>query len=81
MNLFFLNILFKIVLSLAATTATSERDFSSLRRIKDFLRNRTCDERLSSLTLIPIENDIVDPLDLDALVDKFASMHRRKLLL
>jgi hypothetical protein len=76
-----LNILFKIVLSLPATTATSERTFSALRRIKDYLRNRTCDERLSSLTLISIEKEIADSIDLDALVDKFASMHRRKLLL
>ena len=47
--------LLKLVLTLPATTASVERSFSVLKRIKTYSRNRTKEERLSSLALIAIE--------------------------
>ena len=47
--------LLKLVLTLPATTASVERSFSALKRIKTYSRNRTKEERLSSLALIAIE--------------------------
>ena len=47
--------LLKLVLTLPATTTSVERSFSALKRIKTYSRNRTKEERLSSLALIAIE--------------------------
>ncbi|KAL2104373.1 hypothetical protein ACEWY4_001241 [Coilia grayii] len=45
-----------VVLTLPATTASMERSFSALKRIKTYSRHRTGEERLSSLALISIES-------------------------
>ena len=47
--------LLKLVLTLPARTASAERSFSALKRIKTYSRNRTKQECLSSLALIAIE--------------------------
>ncbi|KAL2080663.1 hypothetical protein ACEWY4_024456 [Coilia grayii] len=48
--------LLSLDLTLPATTASVERSFSALKRIKTYSRNRTGEERLSSLALISIES-------------------------
>ncbi|CAI6354384.1 unnamed protein product [Macrosiphum euphorbiae] len=44
----------QIVISLPVTSCSVERSFSTLRRLKTWLRNRMGNERLSSLGLINI---------------------------
>ncbi|KAG0430646.1 hypothetical protein HPB47_022499 [Ixodes persulcatus] len=44
--------LLKILATLPVTTATVERSFSTLRRLKTYLRNRTAEDRLNGLDLI-----------------------------
>ncbi len=53
-----LNTIFRVLLTMPVTTSTCERSFSTLRRIKDWLRNRMTDERLTSLSLLHIHKDI-----------------------
>ena len=48
--------LLKLVLTIPATTASVERTFSVLKRIKTYNRNRT-EERLSSLATIAIKKE------------------------
>ena len=47
--------LLKLVLTIPATTASVERSFSALKRIKSYSRNRMEQDRLSSLALFSIE--------------------------
>ena len=49
--------LLKLVLTITATTASVERFFSALKRIKTYNRKRTEEERLSSLATIAIEKE------------------------
>lgn len=49
--------LLKLVLTIPATTASVERTFSALKRIKTYSRNRMEQDRLSTLALISIENE------------------------
>ena len=51
--------LFKIDLPLPISTASNERLFSALKRVKCFIRNRTGDERLSILLLMATEQNFV----------------------
>lgn len=65
----------EILVTLPVSTATAERTFSSLRRIKTYLRSTTSESRLLGLALLSIHNDI--PVNPDEVVSKFASVSRR----
>ncbi|KAL4141365.1 hypothetical protein QTP88_004017 [Uroleucon formosanum] len=50
--------LIQLVLTIPATTASSKRSMSTLKRIKSFLRNSMTNDRLSSLSSLAIEKKI-----------------------
>jgi hypothetical protein len=54
--------LLSLVLSLPATSASVERSFSTLKRIKNFVRNSMSQVRLSNLATLSIENDLIQSL-------------------
>ena len=62
-----------ISLTIAVTSAESERSFSTLKRIKTHLRSRMVEDRLSALTILSIEREIAEKVDRNVVVDKFAS--------
>ncbi|CAM2727046.1 unnamed protein product [Rotaria socialis] len=53
---------------------TSERSFSKMKIIKNYLRNSMSDKRLSDLTVLTVERGIV--IDYEQVVDKFARNHK-----
>ncbi len=52
-----INELFKILWTIPVNSCECERSFSSLRRLKNYLRNSTGQERLSGIALLNIEKD------------------------
>ena len=60
------------------TTAITERAFSSLRRLKTYLRSTMSQERLNHLALLNIERDLSTKLwdNLDDMVLKFSLEHK-----
>lgn len=72
----------ELVLTIPATSASVERSFSALKRIKTFSRNSTSEERLSKLSLLAIERDFVkemseNPNFYDEVISDFAKKERR----
>ena len=67
----------QIAMIIGVTTASAERSFSSLRRIKSYLRSTMSQDRLNNLSLIHIERDLSNKLwgTIDDLVIKFARKH------
>lgn len=66
------------ILSVAPiTSATAERSFSALRRIKTYLRSNMGEERLNGLALVHINNDYHVNHD-DVLAD-FSVKNKRRL--
>ena len=67
----------QIAMTIGVTTASAERSFSSLRRIKSYLRSTMSQDRLNNLSLLHIERDLSNKLwdKLDELVIKFARNH------
>lgn len=61
------------------TSATAERSFSSLRRIKTFLRSSMTAQRLNNLFLLYVQKSITDLLDLEAVARDFASVNIRRI--
>ena len=68
----------RIFLTLPVTTASCERSFSKLKLIKNYLRSTLSQERLSNLSIISIEHNIVQQIDFDDLIDEFAKKKQEK---
>lgn len=66
-----------ILLTMPVATATAERSFSVLRRIKNFLRTTMGESRLSSLGLMHIHREI--DINVEDVVDEFAAKKNRKM--
>ena len=61
----------KLILVQPSTNASSERCFSNLRRIKNYLRSRTGQARLNHLMLMSIYREELDTLSIDDIVEEF----------
>lgn len=61
----------KLILVMPATNATSERSFSSLRRIKTYLRSTMTQSRLNHLLLLHVHKECTDSLDLQSIINRF----------
>lgn len=67
--------LLRILTTLPVTTATNERSFSSLKRLKSYLRNSMEESRLNGLALLNIHHDIhISPSEV---LDEFSKKPRR----
>ncbi|XP_052809147.1 zinc finger MYM-type protein 1-like [Mya arenaria] len=67
-------IILQILLTMPATSASCERSFSSMRRIKTYLRSTMTGERLSSLGVLHIHRDV--EIDIIKIINAFASTLR-----
>lgn len=70
--------LFKIAATLPISTASNERFFSVLNRVKTYLRTTMGDERLTHLMLMAVEQRLVKSINMDDLVDGFARLKPRR---
>ena len=55
------------------SSAEPERTFSSLRRLKTWLRNTVSQNRLNAIAICHVHQDILDLVDVDELVNDFAT--------
>lgn len=72
----------ELTLTIPATSASTERSFSALKRIKNFVRNSTGQERLYSLALLSIEKELFQKISrqqkfYDDVIDEFSKKSRR----
>ena len=72
------NIALRIYVTLPVSNCTGERSFSHLKRIKNYLRSTMLQDRLSSLAILNIENELVKTIDFEQLVDVFATAKSRR---
>lgn len=64
----------KIYFTFPVSSATAERSFSALRRIKTFLRTSMTHCRLNNLILLYVHMAITDLLDVKAIARDFVSV-------
>lgn len=74
----YVEIALRIFLTIPATNSSSERSFSVLKRIKNYLRSTMSQERCSALAILSIESDITTKLEFDDVIDSFASSKARR---
>lgn len=67
-----------IAVTIPVSSASCERSFSCLRRLKSYLRNTMANERISDLALLAVEKETVKQVDLAAVVEAFDSEHQNR---
>ena len=70
--------LLQLLYVLPASTATAERSFSSLRRLKTYLRKSMSPKRLNHLLLLHVHKDATDQIDLQEIVAEFIGRNERR---
>ncbi|KAG8451639.1 hypothetical protein GDO86_003726 [Hymenochirus boettgeri] len=68
----------RVFLCMPVANASGERSFSCLKRIKNERRTTMGQDRLSALSLLAVESDLVRQLNFDDIVDTFAKAKSRK---
>ena len=71
---------FNILLTLPATTCTVERSFSTLRRVKTWLRSTMSSERLSALCMLSVHEVLIEKDRagfINEVINKFSNDKRR----
>lgn len=73
----------QLILTIPATTASSERSMSTLKRVKSFSRNTMTNERLSCLSTLAIEKQLLgvmvkDPMFVEDVINEFAEKKERR---
>lgn len=73
--------LMNIISTIPMTTAEAERCFSSLKRIKTFLRSTMSQERLTSLAMLSVEKQMIRdiPNFKEKVIDVFAKQKERRM--
>jgi hypothetical protein len=55
------------------TVASTERSFSKLKLLKNYLRSTMSQERLNGLATLCIEKGLLDGIDIETIITDFAS--------
>ena len=69
----------KLYLTVAVSIASCEISFSKLKLIKSYLRSTMGKSRLSALSILSIESDLVETLCFDDIISEFDSMKARRI--
>jgi hypothetical protein len=72
-------IAYRILLTIPVTVASAERSFSKLKLIKSYLKSIMSQERLSGLTILSMEKNMLEKNDYKSLINNFASKRVRKM--
>ena len=74
-------ILAQLLLVMPATNAVSERSFSSLRRIKTYLRSTMTQTRLNSIMTLHIHKELTEKLNVSEIGNEFLGPSEHRLTL
>ena len=73
--------LIQTALTICVSTASCERTFSALKRIKTYLRSSMQEERLVDLAVLSVERGISQTLSLEDVVDNFYDQDKNRRIL
>ena len=72
-------IAYRFLLTILVTVVFAEKSFSKLKIIKYYLRSIMSQERISRLTILSIENEMLEELEYKNLISQFTSQKARKI--
>ena len=68
----------RLFLTFTVSATTAERSYSKLKLIKSYLRSNMSQDRLSDISLISIEHEIMEKIDFGQVISNYASVNGRK---
>ncbi|XP_060845960.1 zinc finger MYM-type protein 1-like [Rhopalosiphum padi] len=68
----------KLFVSIPCSNSSGERSFSVLKRVKNYQRTSLSNEKMSSLALMSIENNLLQCMDWNSFIKEFASQKAKK---
>jgi Domain of unknown function (DUF4371)/hAT family C-terminal dimerisation region len=74
-------VLLRILLVIPVTSCEAERSFSSLRRLKTWLRSTMTQERLNNVAVCNVHHEFLDGLELQSIANNFVESNERRLQL
>ena len=69
---------YQLFLTAAPSVCKNERSFSSLKRVKNYLRSTMSGDRLNDCMLLAVERDLTDQIDLKKLAIKWSMLKDRR---
>jgi hypothetical protein len=69
---------YRILFTIPIIVALAERSFSKLTLLKNYLRFAMSQERLDGLATLCIEKKLLDDVNIEAIIDDFASRNVRR---
>ena len=69
----------RIVLTVPVSTCTAERSFSTLRRLKSYLRNSMSQTRLNTVAVCNIHRDLLEEINLDLIANDLITRSSQRL--
>ncbi|KAL6530818.1 hypothetical protein OROGR_014678 [Orobanche gracilis] len=69
---------YRVLLTIPITVASAERSFSKLKLIKSYLRTSMSQDRLNGLALLSIEKNMLKNINVENIIDDFASKNARR---
>ncbi|XP_062186706.1 uncharacterized protein LOC133890315 [Phragmites australis] len=73
-----ISVAYRILFTVPVTVASAERSFSKLKLLKNHLRSTMSQERLNGLATLCIEKKLLDEIDIDTIINDFASRNVRR---
>uniref|UniRef100_J3MFV4 HAT C-terminal dimerisation domain-containing protein n=1 Tax=Oryza brachyantha TaxID=4533 RepID=J3MFV4_ORYBR len=73
-------VVYKILLIIHVTVASAETSFSKLKLLKSYLRSTMTQERLNGLTIIAIENNVLDNIIYEDIIEDFISRNSFRIM-
>lgn len=71
----------QVAITLPVSSATCERSFSTMRRIKNWLRTSMLQQRFSNLSLLNIEKDLLKEINTETILNQFCLKPRKIMLI
>ena len=68
----------RIFSSIAVANCTGERSFSTLNRIKSYLRSTMGERKLNNLSILSIESEFFESMNTETIIENFAKNKCRK---
>ena len=73
-----ISIAYRILFTVPVMVASAKRSFSKLKLLKNYLRSTMSQERLNSLTTLCIKKKLLDGIDINSIINDFASQNVRR---
>ena len=70
---------YRVLLTIPVTVASTERRFSKLKLIKNYLRSTMSQERLNGLAILSIEKEMIDKHENESIINNFAAKKARRM--